>query len=157
MKRTHILGLLVGGCFGAGISDAGILSLILGFPGTYVAFMTGALESGTQVGNSWFAVAAPINAAVYGLIGLAAATVHEARKERQNERSLARRVPECAICGFVWVTPTKSSCPKCGAKKAFVGWVGRVQVPLPCSDCGYDLTGNESGVCPECGTKIESS
>ena len=25
-----------------------------------------------------------------------------------------------------------------------------------CTECGYDLTGNESGVCPECGSDVEA-
>ena len=27
--------------------------------------------------------------------------------------------------------------------------------PNSCTDCGYDLTGNETGVCPECGVDAE--
>jgi len=29
----------------------------------------------------------------------------------------------------------------------------RYSTPIPCSKCGYDLTGNTTGVCPECGSK----
>jgi len=31
----------------------------------------------------------------------------------------------------------------------------RRQALQPCSQCGYDLQGNESGVCPECGEAVE--
>ncbi len=33
----------------------------------------------------------------------------------------------------------------------------RRQALHPCSQCGYDLQGNESGVCPECGERVASS
>lgn len=33
-----------------------------------------------------------------------------------------------------------------------IKWRRRRNLPdIPCGNCGYDLTGNESGVCPECG------
>ncbi|GJM26413.1 MAG: hypothetical protein DHS20C16_28280 [Phycisphaerae bacterium] len=34
--------------------------------------------------------------------------------------------------------------------------VRRQVAGLLCTQCAYNLTGNESGVCPECGTKIKS-
>ncbi len=35
-------------------------------------------------------------------------------------------------------------------------WIARYQTPPGrCTECGYDLTGNESGTCPECGTELE--
>ncbi len=31
------------------------------------------------------------------------------------------------------------------------------QAMIPCRNCHYDLTGNQSGTCPECGTTIDES
>jgi hypothetical protein len=36
---------------------------------------------------------------------------------------------------------------------SFLTWPPRRR-PGCCSECGYDLTGNESGVCPECGAGV---
>ncbi len=31
----------------------------------------------------------------------------------------------------------------------------RMEQPVSCQRCGYNLTGNESGICPECGESCE--
>ena len=122
---------LVGGMLGCGVGFALSIVMWLALGGWGPPWLLPAMFGGTATGGGMFSLS-------------------------KRERSIPHRMPECVICGFVWVTPTGPSCPKCGAKKAFASWVGRVQVPVPCTDCGYDLTGNESGVCPECGTRIES-
>ena len=39
----------------------------------------------------------------------------------------------------------------------FIMWRKRRNLPdSPCSNCGYDLTGNETGQCPECGVAIKT-
>ena len=62
MKRIHVVGLIVGGFFGAVISFAGSASVIFGFPGVLVAVLTGALAF-HSTGGGWLAVVVPVNAA----------------------------------------------------------------------------------------------